>query len=60
MNPPVRQIAREKAEEALIGNGGPAGVLAARRSYQQVWALDSMVSGFGLMVSGLFMAVRWR
>ena len=51
MNPALRQVAREKAEEALLGNGGPAGVLAARRSYQQVWARDSMLSGFGLMVA---------
>ena len=51
MTTSLRQVARDKAEEALLGNGGPAGVLAARRSYQQVWARDSMLSGFGLMVA---------
>ncbi|HUS63985.1 MAG TPA: glycoside hydrolase 100 family protein [Kofleriaceae bacterium] len=44
-------LARERAEAVLAGNGGPVGILAARRSYQQVWARDSMVCGLGLMVA---------
>jgi glycogen debranching enzyme len=43
--------ARACAEDILLGNGGPIGILAARRSYQQVWARDSMVCGLGLMVA---------
>jgi glycogen debranching enzyme len=45
-------VGRARAEAVLLDNAGPLGLLAARRAYQQVWARDAMVSGFGLLLSG--------
>lgn len=42
---------RQIAENTLIGNGGDLGLLGSNQAYQQVWARDSMVCGFGLLVS---------
>lgn len=43
-------IARKRAEEILIQNGGELGLLGSNQAYQQVWARDSMLCGWGLMV----------
>jgi glycogen debranching enzyme len=39
---------RQHAEKWLIGNGGELGLLGSSQAYQQVWARDSMICGFGL------------
>ncbi|MBM7551515.1 amylo-alpha-1,6-glucosidase [Thalassobacillus pellis] len=41
---------RQKAEEKLISNGGELGLLGSNQAYQQVWARDSMICGFGLLL----------
>lgn len=43
------QTARQRAEEILIANGGELGLLGSNQAYQQVWARDSMLCGWGLM-----------
>jgi glycogen debranching enzyme len=45
-------LAREKAERILIANGSPIGLLAATKSYQQVWGRDAMIGGLALMLCG--------
>ena len=42
--------ARTQAEEILLANGGPLGLLGSRTAYQQVWARDSMICGLGLLL----------
>lgn len=44
------QIARRHAERILIGNGSELGLLGSSKAYQQVWARDSMICGFGLLL----------
>lgn len=44
------KIAKNRAEQVLIGNGGPLGLHAANKAYQQVWARDTMISGLGLLL----------
>ncbi len=41
--------ARDHAEAILLGNGGSLGLLGSNQAYQQVWARDSMLCGWGLM-----------
>ncbi|NUK30261.1 glycogen debranching protein [Parageobacillus sp. VR-IP] len=41
---------RKHAERLLIANGGELGLLGSNQAYQQVWARDSMISGFGLLL----------
>jgi hypothetical protein len=41
-------IARAHAERILLANGGELGLLGSNHAYQQVWARDSMLCGFGL------------
>jgi glycogen debranching enzyme len=42
------QTARAHAERILLANGGELGLLGSNQAYQQVWARDSMICGFGL------------
>lgn len=42
--------ARGRAERILLANGGELGLLGANSAYQQVWARDSMICGFGLLL----------
>jgi glycogen debranching enzyme len=44
----IFEQAREKAEQVLISNGSELGILGSSQAYQQVWARDSMIAGFGL------------
>jgi glycogen debranching enzyme len=44
---------REYAERLLINNSGALGVMGSSQAYQQVWARDSMICGFGLLLCGL-------
>ncbi len=44
----LSDTARQTAERILIANGDELGIKASGRAYQQVWARDSMISGFGL------------
>jgi len=44
--------ARAHAERTVLANGSPLGLLGGRSAYQQVWARDSMVCTFGLMLCG--------
>ncbi|WP_276357161.1 amylo-alpha-1,6-glucosidase [Cohnella caldifontis] len=39
------------AESTLLGNGGELGLLGSNQAYRQVWARDSMICGFGLMLA---------
>ncbi len=39
---------RLHAERILLKNGGELGLLGSNQAYQQVWARDSMICGFGL------------
>jgi glycogen debranching enzyme len=41
---------RDVAEHLLLRNGGSLGLVAADEAYQQVWARDSMICGFGLLL----------
>jgi glycogen debranching enzyme len=41
---------RRRAEQILLGNGGELGLLGSNQAYQQVWARDSMICGFGLLL----------
>jgi glycogen debranching enzyme len=41
-------IAQQTAERILIANADELGIKASGRAYQQLWARDSMISGFGL------------
>jgi glycogen debranching enzyme len=41
---------RARAEELLLANASELGLMAASRSYRQVWARDSMIGGLALMV----------
>lgn len=41
---------RDVAEQLLLRNGGDLGLVAADEAYQQVWARDSMICGFGLLL----------
>jgi glycogen debranching enzyme len=43
--------ARARAEQVLLGNGGPYGLKAGARAYQQVWAREIGVAGLGLAVT---------
>lgn len=45
------EVGRGHAERILLGNGSEIGLLGAAKSYKQVWARDSMISGLGLMVA---------
>jgi glycogen debranching enzyme len=45
------QIARTHAERILLANGGELGLLGSNQAYQQVWARDSMICGFGLCLT---------
>jgi glycogen debranching enzyme len=45
------QIARAHAEHILLANGGELGLLGSNQAYQQVWARDSMICGFGLWLT---------
>ncbi|HET7628123.1 MAG TPA: glycoside hydrolase 100 family protein [Bacillales bacterium] len=40
----------ERAESVLLANGGELGLLGSNQAYQQVWARDSMICGFGLLL----------
>jgi hypothetical protein len=43
--------ARAHAERILLANGGELGLLGSNQAYQQVWARDSMICGFGLWLT---------
>ncbi|HSL28543.1 MAG TPA: glycoside hydrolase 100 family protein [Anaerolineales bacterium] len=45
------QTARTHAERILLANGGELGLLGSNQAYQQVWARDSMLCGFGLWLT---------
>jgi glycogen debranching enzyme len=45
------QTARAHAERILLDNGGELGLLGSNQAYQQVWARDSMICGFGLWLT---------
>ena len=45
------QMARGHAEHILLANGGELGLLGSNQAYQQVWARDSMICGFGLWLT---------
>jgi glycogen debranching enzyme len=45
------QTARAHAERILLANGGDLGLLGSNQAYQQVWARDSMLCGFGLWLT---------
>lgn len=45
------QQARAHAERILLANGGELGLLGSNQAYQQVWARDSMICGFGLWLT---------
>ena len=45
------QTARAHAERILLANGGELGLLGSNQAYQQVWARDSMLCGFGLWLT---------
>ena len=45
------QSARAHAERTLLANGGELGLLGSNQAYQQVWARDSMICGFGLWLT---------
>ena len=45
------QIARAHAGRILLANGGQLGLLGSNQAYQQVWARDSMICGFGLWLT---------
>jgi glycogen debranching enzyme len=42
---------RAHAEQILLANGGELGLLGSNQAYQQVWARDSMLCGFGLLLT---------
>ncbi|MDQ3458510.1 MAG: glycogen debranching protein [Deinococcota bacterium] len=44
------QAGREQAERILLANGGELGLLGSNQAYKQVWARDSMLCGFGLLL----------
>jgi glycogen debranching enzyme len=46
----IVEIARQRAEEIMLRNGGDLGLLGSAQAYQQVWARDSMVCGLGLLL----------
>lgn len=46
------QTARSEAERILLSNGSDLGLLGSNQAYQQVWARDSMLCGWGLMECG--------
>jgi GH15 family glucan-1,4-alpha-glucosidase len=50
MNEPLVQAGKQHGERVLLGNGGPLGLHAANKAYQQVWARDTMISGLGLLL----------
>lgn len=43
--------ARAAAERTVLANAGPHGLTAGASAYQQVWARDTIVAGFGLAVT---------
>ncbi len=45
------QTARAHAERILLHNGVELGLLGSHQAYQQVWARDSMLCGFGLWLT---------
>jgi glycogen debranching enzyme len=45
------QSARAHAERILLANGSEWGLLGSNQAYQQVWARDSMICGFGLWLT---------
>jgi hypothetical protein len=45
------QTARAHAGRILLANGGDLGLLGSNQAYQQVWARDSMICGFGLWLT---------
>ena len=45
------QTACAHAERILLHNGGELGLLGSHQAYQQVWARDSMLCGFGLWLT---------
>ena len=45
------QIGRAHAERILLANAGELGLLGSNQAYQQVWARDSMLCGFGLLLT---------
>jgi glycogen debranching enzyme len=45
------QSARAHAERILLANSGELGLLGSNQAYQQVWARDSMICGFGLWLT---------
>ena len=45
------QSACAHAERILLANGGELGLLGSNQAYQQVWARDSMICGFGLWLT---------
>ncbi|HET6823853.1 MAG TPA: glycoside hydrolase 100 family protein [Anaerolineales bacterium] len=45
------QQARAHAERILLANRGELGLLGSNQAYQQVWARDSMICGFGLWLT---------
>ncbi len=48
MQDQLMQTARQTAERILIANGDELGIKASGSAYQQLWARDSMICGFGL------------
>ena len=52
MDDELIRTARAHAERILLANGGELGLLGSNQAYQQVWARDSMICGFGLWLTG--------
>ena len=51
MDNELTQMVRGHAERILLANGGDLGLLGSDQAYQQVWARDSMICGFGLWLA---------
>ncbi len=48
----LTEEARREAEQRLLANAGPLGLLGSAEAYQQVWSRDTLISSFGLHVIG--------
>jgi glycogen debranching enzyme len=46
----LTDTARAQAEQTVLGNGSPIGLLGSSTAYKQVWARDSMICSLGLML----------
>jgi glycogen debranching enzyme len=44
----ICQEARDRAEDVVLANAAPLGLVASAVAYQQVWARESMIGGLGL------------